>query len=322
MFGKSLGSDFLRGVKVAHNKEKSIKLFFLLAIALYFSACSLGTIGQQSSRPIVKSGVISSDEVWSGRIIIKGDVTVSKGVTLTIQPGTIVGFDADAGSYKLTINGTLYAEGNSNQRITFASLAVEPKPEDWIGLVFGKSGLNSRLKFCRLMHYREMTCYSDSLKITDCIFSHCKTAILCEGSSPSIENNEFSNNKIAIKCLNDSESEIRRNLIQVNQKGIVCDNANPSITRNQIEHNYQHAIICYSASSPEIRSNNIVRNDGWAVYNGGKLSNNFIKGNNKEKPNAIDTGTGRSSSQYYGVDEVSEVQKSPTEAGPRKMSKF
>lgn len=302
-----------------HNKLKNIKRLFLLAVALCLSACSLSTVGGLSTESIEKSGVISSDEVWSGRIIIKGDVIVPEGVTLTIKPGTIVGFDADLGSYKLTINGTLYAEGNRNQRITFASLALEPKSEDWIGLVFGKSSLNSRLRFCRFMHYREMVCYTDSLKITDCIFSHAKIGLLCEGSSPLIENNEFSNNQIAIKCLDNSEPEIRRNLIRVNHNGIVCDNSNPRIIQNQINHNYQNAIVCYSASSPEIISNNIVRNDGWAVYDGGRLFDNFIQGNNKEGLNLIDTGTGRSSSQYYGVDEVIAPRKSPVEeAGPQR----
>lgn len=307
-----------------HNKRNNLKLFCLLAIAVCLSGCGIKTSGGPGSKPVKKSGVLSSDEIWSGRIMIMGDVTVPEGVTLTIQPGTIVGFNADTGKYKLTIDGSLYAEGNKDQRITFASLALETQAEDWIGLIFGKSSLNSRLGFCRFMHHSEILCYSDSLRITDCIFKECKIGVVCERSSPIIENSEFNNNRIGIKCIDGAEPEIRQNLIQANYNGILCeDSSDPSIVKNQIDHNYQHAIVCHSASSPDITSNNIVSNDGWAVYDGGKLSDNFIRGNKKEKLNAIDAGTGRNSTQYYGVDEVREVRKSEvTDAGPQKVSDF
>jgi len=306
-----------------HRIEYKITIFCFLTIAFYFCGCGLNKIGLQSSEPIEKSGILSSNEVWSGKIIIKGDVTVPDGVNLTIQPDTIVGFDADIKPYKLVINGTLYAEGNKDQRITFASLALEPQPGDWIGIIFNKISLNSRLGFCRFMHYNQMTCYSDSLKISNCIFNQCKTGLVCKGSSPLVESSEFVNNKVGISCVDDAEPEIRRNLIQANYNAIICDNASPTIIRNQIEYNYQHAIICYPASSPKIRLNNIVKNDGWAVYNGGELSENFISGNNKKAIDSIDTGTGRNSYQFFGVDEVIDPRKSPvSDTGPPKISQF
>lgn len=43
---------------------------------------------------ITHSGVITSNEVWSGIVHITGDVTVKPGVTLTILPGTKVFFAA------------------------------------------------------------------------------------------------------------------------------------------------------------------------------------------------------------------------------------
>ena len=36
------------------------------------------------------SGTLAADEVWSGTITLTGDVTVPKGITLTIEPGTDV----------------------------------------------------------------------------------------------------------------------------------------------------------------------------------------------------------------------------------------
>ena len=41
---------------------------------------------------ISRSGVIEQDETWSGTVHVTGPTTVSEGVTLTIEPGTVVEF--------------------------------------------------------------------------------------------------------------------------------------------------------------------------------------------------------------------------------------
>jgi hypothetical protein len=127
-------------------------------------------------------------------------------------------------------------------------------------------------------------------------------------------------NEIAIKCTGDASPEISRNLIRANNFGIVSeDGATPRITRNIRSDTRQDAIVSYSASSPSLISNNILRNGGWAVYDGGRLTDNFIQGNNKVGPNVIDRSTSRSSEQYYSVDEVEGPRSSQVlDAGPRR----
>ena len=109
------------------------------------------------------SGPIDRDTVWSGEILIAGNVYVPEGVTLTIEPGTIVRFKHYRG-YKepekrlgITVDGTIIAKGSPDQPIYFTSDADDPQNGDWrmirvsnsdksifsyVVVEFGQQGLN------------------------------------------------------------------------------------------------------------------------------------------------------------------------------------
>ena len=81
-------------------------------------------------------GVISISETWTlagSPHIVQGNIIVNTGVTLTIQAGATVKFDA---GYGLTINGTLIADGSSSSLITFTSNDASPAPYDWSYIYF------------------------------------------------------------------------------------------------------------------------------------------------------------------------------------------
>ena len=70
---------------------------------------------------IPESGTIAADETWTdvdGIIHITADVTVSPGVTLTLDPGTIVRVAAGA---KLIVNGTVNVRGLPDEPVEFYS---------------------------------------------------------------------------------------------------------------------------------------------------------------------------------------------------------
>ena len=299
--------------------------FTIILISLTMLSCGAGTVGQgakvDSTQPVTKSGRLAENEVWSGNILVADDVIVPEGVTLTIQPGAIVGYSTEGKPLTLTVNGTLYAEGDEQERILFTSLTRDHQPGGWDGIVFGKSSLNSRLSFCIIQYHQQILCLSDSVNIADNVITSGGAAgIVCDLASPVVENNEMTKNEVAIKCLGDAAPEISRNLIQANTFGIICeDDATPNIFRNIISDNRQDGITCYGTAMPTITSNNILRNGGWAVYDGGRLSDNFIKGNNKAGPNVVDTGRSTTSTQYYGIDEIEQPRGSEVmEAGPHR----
>ena len=304
-------------MKSIDNKLHFIVL--ILSVSLWIgcqgSAFNTGEIGTEEN-PLQKSGELTENEVWGGRIQIVGDVIVPEGKTLTIRSDSVVGFDPITGVHSLIVRGALYAEGDPDRQIIFGSLGTEtelPKTGDWIGIRFEETSLNSRLSYCRIQHAdTALSSQSDGVQIESCLLNNNKLAILCEDSSPTISENEINKNGTAIKCLKNASPAITRNSIQANEFGIVCDDdSRPMIHYNEIASNYQHAVICYASASPEIVSNNIILNRGWAVYDGGRLRENYIRGNKEIGPDVVDRGTGRESGQFYSVDEVLDPRTAP-----------
>ncbi len=76
----------------------------------------------------IRMGLLEEDETWDGEVILLGDVTVPAGMTLTIQPGTVVRSAAwqdgevsglDPNRTELMVLGNLQANGTAELPITF-----------------------------------------------------------------------------------------------------------------------------------------------------------------------------------------------------------
>jgi len=320
---KKHGSCFRR---VSLSLCQLVTVLPLLAILCF--GCQPIQIGQpgamsDSSAPVTKSGELVGDKAWSGTIIVENDVIVPKDGTLTIANGTTVRFSRGS---KLLINGSLYAEGQVNSAITLTSGEPEPRPGDWGGIVFSESSLNSRMEYCVLEFHTQILCRSDSLRLTDSIIAEGSVAgIICDSASPIIEDNMITKNGVGIRCEGPASPTIRYNAITANLlDGIECrDSSFAKISYNVINNNRKNGISCYSAASPEITSNNIMHNGGRAVYGGGKLTDNFIQGNNEQGMNAIDTSESLSGDQYYGVENVDSPRSSRIlDAGVRRKERW
>ncbi len=340
-------------------------------IALIFLICALsGLYGCQgemfnfdiegaSLEIIEKSGELTENEVWDGRIYITGTVVVPEGITLTIRSGAIVGFEPTDTPSELIVQGELYAEGSPDRMIVFGSLGKQrkseqtpiadphtstlatdpfstqaqrtPSPEvqkttisdppragDWAGIRIEATSPNSRLTYCRIQHATAgIRARTDAVQIESCLLSENNTGVLCENTNPTITRNEFNRNGIGSKLQGSASPEVEYNEFTANEYGISCeDDSRPRIQYNVLRANYQNAITCYSTASPEIVSNNITMNIGWAVYDGGRLRDNFIQGNKQVGPNITELAVGIQGDQYYGVEEVFEPRNSPVaEAG-------
>ncbi|MEE3369250.1 MAG: right-handed parallel beta-helix repeat-containing protein [Planctomycetota bacterium] len=77
------------------------------------------------------SGRIDQDCVWSGRLTVSGDVTVTAGATLTVKPGSHIEF---SNGVRLSVHGRILAGGTKDQPITLLAQA-EVAAAAWHGIV-------------------------------------------------------------------------------------------------------------------------------------------------------------------------------------------
>lgn len=109
--------------------------YFLFTLAILF----ILNIPTSSFAQTNVSGIINSNTVWDvngSPYILTGNLLVTMGATLTINPGVIVKFNTDKA---LQIDGELIAIGNSQNRITFTSNQTNPAPGDWVAIQFTDS---------------------------------------------------------------------------------------------------------------------------------------------------------------------------------------
>ena len=319
---------------------------FIVVLILTCQGCAVNFNTDSSGLGILeKSGELAENEVWEGRIYVTGTVTVPEGVTLTIHSGTIIGFEPADERSAIIVHGELYAEGAPDRMIVFGSLgkqqetktptpgsenpssvqpgqpslnAAPPKAGDWQGIRIEEQSPNSRFTYCRIQHATNgIVCVTDTVQIERCLFSENNIGVLCENTNPTISANEFNRNGSGAQFRGAAAPRVEYNEFTANRFGLVCeDDSRPRIQQNIIRSNYEYAIICYSTSSPEIVSNNITLNNGWAVYDGGRLRDNYISGNKQVGPNITELSIATQSDQFYGVDEVFDPRDTPvSEAG-------
>ena len=143
-------------------------------------------------------GVIKHDAVWSGSVLVEGDVLVPAGVTLTIVPGTSVTFmPSDSTKIEpmflsmqteLLVRGRLVAEGVKDAPISFGP-AIEAlsgkKPErgDWGGIIFDGPGSSTSVLSNANVSKADtgVTVYAASPPVTDCTVEDCRYGVVSMG---------------------------------------------------------------------------------------------------------------------------------------------
>jgi len=176
------------------------------------------------------SGTYNQNLTLKDNVYITGDITIASGYTLTLMPGTIV--RANTG-IRITVNGTLKAEGTSSQKITFTRAGTSGS---WYGIRFEDSSVDANciIKYCDIQ-------YSSY-------------GVYCNRANPKIENNTFGNNTYAIYLYYSSPS-IKTN--SLNNDRIYADHSNPYMYDNLINNPFENYAIYLFQSSPNLYHNTI-----------------------------------------------------------------
>jgi parallel beta-helix repeat protein len=202
--------------------------------------------------------------------ILQNDITVSKGVVLTIAPGAEVRFVASNGGANgagpnLIIQGGLKAVGTSVDPIQFNPAVAG---SFWGAIYFGNSDSpNCVLQACLIKGGR-IVCNNASPLITQCAIFGAKSSIEVEmNSAPQIVGNRITANGIAISLLADTASPIiTGNEIYNNNYGFyIRDFGAPNVSGNKIYGNVKYNIVNSSTKSLSMPNNDFQTTDAQQI---------------------------------------------------------
>jgi Right handed beta helix region len=275
--------------------------------AVYFQGPTIppdideNTLSGNAKNGIWVSGTVAQSTTWEDRgypVVVHSGVTVSSGTALTLQPGLIVKID----NTRLTVNGTLIADGTVAEPITFTSIkedlggdtngdgaASMPSPGDWVKVDFSATS-GGMLDHTRVRYGGSSSSSGDYAMvviqcpcptppaITNSLIRHSKnTGLKTNVSSPQITGNTISHNASDGVLLHGGAPELAYNEISDNGHRGVFYNALPTasgqinIHDNLVEHNGESGIRVSINTAPLVKSitladNEVNENGGQAIF--------------------------------------------------------
>lgn len=203
-------------------------------------------------------------DVTHSPYVVTGDLIVSKGDTLRIDPGVVLYFDENV---SLVVFGKLTAEGTVQDSILFLYGGADSTGH-WGGIYFNGTEQPSRLSFVSLRGaFVGITIDASPVQISSSLFAGNVTAVDCGGSgSQKIIRNVFRRNTNAAIRVTAAFPFIAENrffhnsLSGVQSVVVLNDSAGGIISRNIFADNGLSAIDCNGGSAPKIWHNTVVNN--------------------------------------------------------------
>jgi hypothetical protein len=185
--------------------------------------------GNNGTTTTLSDGVIERDTTWSGTVVIRGVISVKRGVTLTILPGTVVKFVRldrdrnDIGDGEILVEGRLVARGTREKRIVFTSAEQNPAINDWSYLQFLGSDADNVLQYCRFEYgFVGVQIHYSTVSISDSTFSNNNRGLHFNTASLTADHNSFVNNRIGIRFMRfEGKTLLSNNVIRDNDTGVL-----------------------------------------------------------------------------------------------------
>ncbi|MFH0730526.1 MAG: right-handed parallel beta-helix repeat-containing protein [Pseudomonadota bacterium] len=209
-------------------KRAAFLSFFILTVVLSVTQAEATNV----------SGAISSSTTWTlagSPYVVTGDITLSAGVTLTIQPGVVVQFGDNVA---LWVDGTLSAVGTSSAHITFTGTSESP---DWWRVISIQNAGSATFEWCDIAYggYYENADIlktgtgSLSLKNSTIRYSDGDGFRIAEGYSTfTSAGNTFSNNNYGVRLGINTSFDDNTSVFSANNLDVYVDGG--TITRDVI----------------------------------------------------------------------------------------
>jgi parallel beta-helix repeat protein len=146
---------------------------------------------------------LKKDTTFSGTVYIKDNVSVPKGVTLTIKPGTVIKCEnpglCDDGNvnFSLSVEGTIIAIGTKDNPITFTS--ASKKEISSFGEIYLNESEGSAFENCTFQYsHWGLHIHDSKISIRNCTFKNTFGGIRFKGDLSAI-GNQFINNDTSLR---------------------------------------------------------------------------------------------------------------------------
>ncbi len=135
--------------------------------------------------------VLTDDTIWKNEILLQSDVLVPNGVTLTIEPGTVVRVRPSESTKtdpeylspltEITVRGTLVVDGSASSPVVFLSEA-KGNTVGWAGILIDQG--HARLNFCRIIGAETgVSVVNGILEMWHCLLTQNRYGLLVLGES-------------------------------------------------------------------------------------------------------------------------------------------
>ena len=248
-----------------------------IVILLLSLVIPLQPVAVEAQNRITTSGVLADNETWSGRIHITGDVVVPRGITLTVQPGTVITFTPNSSDNdvkisvleelglnkcNLIVKGNLRVEGERNNKVLLGGVPGDFKwqaPIIWAGILFEGTNASSVIKHSEIRYALVALVFSGSStpRIVNTLIADNDVGIVTfDFSSPQITASRIEKNTLwGISCYDHSFPLLSQNTIKDSEVGVGCEDSSfPIIEYNRFGDNSVDILIQHR-SNPETEGN-------------------------------------------------------------------
>ncbi len=249
--------------------NKSLLLFLTLALSISsLLVADTIPVGLAQNGTNVNSGIINSDTTWTkanSPYNLTGPVAINQGVTLTIEPGTIVNLNY----FYIQVNGTLMAQGSLSDPIIFNGDRTGDAVLSYVNFSQSSNNWNEQKETGNIIE----NCHINEISIN------------VNNASPKINNNQITSKEVSYKegggiFVNGGDPIISNNNIKANG-AVSISNGSPLVQKNTIS-GFMGIIV--SAGSPIIANNVMtgIEFTGWTTaisFPDGSTGDSYISDN-------------------------------------------